>query len=1060
MPAPTVNLSLAAISAFASKASAGTGTALNTPSGGQGMSFGQWMQQMSESAGQSGAPEGQSLPPEGKVLPGMSGQAATQAGEATPSRSEGQNQSGASTKTGAEGAGPDSQENARAQESSGTRRGQGQSQTQIEPERVRVSDTPIATGDQSSANKQQSVSNTETFYSESGRQAVNTLSATNMLSGERVELDTSDNAVPKEAGSIPTSRPTEQEASGEGRSEAAAKGGAGPERGTGDRAFDEGLKRTEEQRISGSSQSASDNESDGEATREPRINVAQFDDRQVASLMAGQRSAITEQSSVDTQPPLITAKGQSRAGQVSGERNTTSGQVKADSAPRFGAGVASASENRIERPVAEQGSRPAQSQGRQDVRPEAGVVTPVTPRSGQESTGAASANADSAARAGESAVQTPSRVEMAGDAGKAPVQGVSKELQANNQTAEQRSFAQTAGNATTNSATERSRQTGATSSSVAQGSGQNRSVESEQASAATQARVPVSNTAVGRPPEQPERKEQTVSNGQAQRVISSKGVTSDAHVDERGSAPSTMTTAEPKVAQQSVAPSSDAPEKMQSDQSEPKVETQKVAVQTLVSPLGAKPQQPVRSSRAEVSPAPEAVVQDRAVQRDNVGAVAGNTGDIARSNSVEGSVIRNESVQRSDSKERPLSTAHINAEEHASESQTVREFSPSISTPSAVDSDTRGVDEQLSGRDTAGLTGQTQPAAVGERESDQISQQDVSGASVSSVPSKDRPEVKPTSQVESAQAEQQESVVLQGRPDVGRQPSATAQMAEQQNGDADAQVSADDSVSGVVSERSLSARDTVVSRPEQSGRAPVGAGQLDVSDSQRQQANLAPQSGTRTAPDTGSPAQGAVASTTSDAESPSSAPQGGRTAPSLGGEVRQINESTASLTAQQQASTSAANPAQKAEAAAGALAMAQRLQDPVWGRAMGQRAVMMAQYGPRSAEIQLDPPELGAMQIRVHIGHGDQVSVTFTSPNAAVRDALEQQMPRLREMFSEQGLDLNQSTVSDQSTRERNDDSPDRRGGGRGGQYAGDEGAADVPATAQSVPVGLVDYYA
>jgi flagellar hook-length control protein FliK len=180
-----------------------------------------------------------------------------------------------------------------------------------------------------------------------------------------------------------------------------------------------------------------------------------------------------------------------------------------------------------------------------------------------------------------------------------------------------------------------------------------------------------------------------------------------------------------------------------------------------------------------------------------------------------------------------------------------------------------------------------------------------------------------------------------------------------------------------------------------------------------------------------------------------------------GGEVRSSTEGNATLAAQgASTATAAATAGARPDAMSQAAAMAARLQDPQWGRAMGQRAVMMAQYGPRVAEIQLDPPELGAMQIRIHVGAQDQVSVTFSSPNAAVRDAIEQQIPRLREMFAEQGLDLNQSSVSDQSTRERGDGGSGGQGGGRGGEgYADGDGGESVLA-ARATPVGLVDYYA
>ncbi|MBV1789341.1 flagellar hook-length control protein FliK [Marinobacterium sp. D7] len=138
----------------------------------------------------------------------------------------------------------------------------------------------------------------------------------------------------------------------------------------------------------------------------------------------------------------------------------------------------------------------------------------------------------------------------------------------------------------------------------------------------------------------------------------------------------------------------------------------------------------------------------------------------------------------------------------------------------------------------------------------------------------------------------------------------------------------------------------------------------------------------------------------------------------------------------------------------------QRLQDPAWSRAMGQRAVMMAQYGPKSAEIKLDPPELGAMQIRIRVSGQDQVSVSFSSPHPAVRDAIEQQMPRLREMFAEQGLELSQSSVSDHSAEGGGDESSQARGRGGSGNYSGlDDGVESTPGV-QRVAVGLVDYYA
>lgn len=86
---------------------------------------------------------------------------------------------------------------------------------------------------------------------------------------------------------------------------------------------------------------------------------------------------------------------------------------------------------------------------------------------------------------------------------------------------------------------------------------------------------------------------------------------------------------------------------------------------------------------------------------------------------------------------------------------------------------------------------------------------------------------------------------------------------------------------------------------------------------------------------------------------------------------------------------------------------------PNWAQATGERVLWMVHQKLQSAEIQLDPPELGPLQVRVSV-HNDQVSVSFVSAHGQVRDALDMQSLRLREMFEAQGLNLVDVDVSDQ----------------------------------------------
>jgi flagellar hook-length control protein FliK len=125
-----------------------------------------------------------------------------------------------------------------------------------------------------------------------------------------------------------------------------------------------------------------------------------------------------------------------------------------------------------------------------------------------------------------------------------------------------------------------------------------------------------------------------------------------------------------------------------------------------------------------------------------------------------------------------------------------------------------------------------------------------------------------------------------------------------------------------------------------------------------------------------------------------------------------------------------------------------------WGRAVGERVLWLAAQNITSAELRLDPPDLGPVQVRVTM-HNDQVNVTFTSNQIAVREALDQSAQRLRDMFSEQGLNLGDVNVSDQS-----DDREFAQGDHKEGQGESAHSDEDVPqGQAPKLSLHLVDSY-
>ncbi len=73
-----------------------------------------------------------------------------------------------------------------------------------------------------------------------------------------------------------------------------------------------------------------------------------------------------------------------------------------------------------------------------------------------------------------------------------------------------------------------------------------------------------------------------------------------------------------------------------------------------------------------------------------------------------------------------------------------------------------------------------------------------------------------------------------------------------------------------------------------------------------------------------------------------------------------------------------------------------------WGDEVGQRIRWMVGNQVHAAELRINPPQLGPIEVRVSV-HNDQMNVSFLSQNGLVRDALEDALPRLRDMLSQQG---------------------------------------------------------
>jgi flagellar hook-length control protein FliK len=78
---------------------------------------------------------------------------------------------------------------------------------------------------------------------------------------------------------------------------------------------------------------------------------------------------------------------------------------------------------------------------------------------------------------------------------------------------------------------------------------------------------------------------------------------------------------------------------------------------------------------------------------------------------------------------------------------------------------------------------------------------------------------------------------------------------------------------------------------------------------------------------------------------------------------------------------------------------------------LGERLIALATQGQQFAKLRLHPAELGALEVRIKL-HDDGAAISISSHHAHVRDAIEATLPRLRELFASQGMDLVDVDVS------------------------------------------------
>lgn len=147
--------------------------------------------------------------------------------------------------------------------------------------------------------------------------------------------------------------------------------------------------------------------------------------------------------------------------------------------------------------------------------------------------------------------------------------------------------------------------------------------------------------------------------------------------------------------------------------------------------------------------------------------------------------------------------------------------------------------------------------------------------------------------------------------------------------------------------------------------------------------------------------------------------------------------------------------------------IAARFGTKAWDQAIGQKIVWMVAGGEQSAQLTLNPPDLGPVQVVLSISD-NFVDASFVSSHLDVREAIEAAAPQLREMMDNAGISLSGFSVSAESAQNSNPFSSSQSGSGANSQSRSfskldsqaDTIASNTPTARPKQELGLVDTFA
>ncbi len=190
---------------------------------------------------------------------------------------------------------------------------------------------------------------------------------------------------------------------------------------------------------------------------------------------------------------------------------------------------------------------------------------------------------------------------------------------------------------------------------------------------------------------------------------------------------------------------------------------------------------------------------------------------------------------------------------------------------------------------------------------------------------------------------------------------------------------------------------------------------------------------------------------------------------SINRDVHQVNEATKSTASVEEMITKLAS--ETAQSSAQSVTNAKQvasLQNEAlsvyrkdFAGAVKDKVMVMMNQKLQQIEIRLDPQELGNVNVKINL-QNEQAMVNFTVQNQQAKEALDQNLGRLKEMLAENGVDVGDANVEQQSKQ-----SGEEQLGDSGHSRGGDDSSEDLSGLSDTQTINLVkgsstgvDYYA